>query len=481
MGEVMMPRLSDTMQEGTIAEWLKKEGDTIEKGDVLAEIETDKATMPLESYEAGILEKIVVKAGQTVPIGQVVANIGKGGNGAATASATQSAPAPVSAQAPAAAVSPTATAATVQVAPAPSAPPSSSPAPAASTPVQREGGRVKASPMAKRLAAEYGVNLETIQGSGPGGRIVSDDVKAATNGKAQPATVVETAVSPTAAPAWGGSSVPSETSAPAQPQAAPTPAQPQAQAEAAPPPPASPATSTADYEEKELSRMRLIIARRLTEAKQQIPHIYISNEINMGEAMKLRQTINANIEKEGGVKVSVNDLVIKGVAKALKKFPVLNASFLDTKIRYNKRIHVSFAVALEDGLITPVIFDADQKTIGQIALEAKALIGRARAGKLRLEEFQGGTFSVSNLGMFDTTEFMAVINPPNTGILAVGAVKPTPVVSGHEDSDSYDEVTIAQVMKVTISVDHRAADGAVAAQFLQELKRLLQTPMSLLI
>jgi pyruvate dehydrogenase E2 component (dihydrolipoamide acetyltransferase) len=452
-----MPRLSDTMEEGTIAEWLKKEGDKVEKGDVLLEIETDKATMTQESYEAGVLEKILVQAGQTVPIGTVIAIVGKGdGSSTGGAASTQAAPAQAAAQPAPKPVEP-------EAAPAASAPAPAAPTPATTVaPAQSGEERLKASPLARRIAAEQGIPLENIKGSGPGGRILKDDVLAA-EGTAKTARP-EAATPP-----------PSPTPTPA-PAASPAPG---AAPSAPPPPPAG--QPGEDYEDRPVTRMRQTIARRLTEAKQQIPHIYISNEIDMGEAMKLRQTLNAMIEKDGGVKVTVNDLVVKAVAKALKKFPVLNSSWMETTLRVNKRINVSIAVALEDGLFTPVIRDADQKSIGQLAAEARSLIERARASKLRPDEYQGGTFSVSNLGMYDVTDFVAVINPPNVGILAVGAVKPTPVVSHADDQESYTEVTVAQVMKVTISVDHRAADGAVAAQFLQELKRILQNPMGLLI
>lgn len=448
MAEVTMPRLSDTMTEGHIAEWLKKEGDKVEKGDVLLEIETDKATMSQESYDAGILEKIVVPAGQTVPIGTVIAIIGNG----------KSAPAPVAASAPApSAPSNAAPAATQPVAVA-------QPAQAAPAQPVAEGERVKSSPMARKKAEEYGLSLASIKGSGPGGRILADDVEAAKAGgtatAAQPAPA-----SLTAAPAYGGAAVTGEAPAP---QAAAQPA------------PSTPAVSTADYEEKELSRTRAVVARRMTEAKQQVPHIYLTSEIDMTEALKWRQTINAALEKDGGSKASVNDLVIKAVAKTLKKVPALNATFVDNKIRFYKRVNVAFAVALEDGLITPIVKDADQKTIGQIAAETKVLVDKARKGKLALDEFQGGTFSISNMGMYDIDSFSAVINQPQVGILAVGSTVPKVVVKGNGDTDN-PEFGVIQAMKVTISVDHRATDGAVGAQFLLELKKILQNPLLLLV
>jgi pyruvate dehydrogenase E2 component (dihydrolipoamide acetyltransferase) len=431
MAEVTMPRLSDTMTEGHIAEWLKKEGEKVEKGDILLEIETDKATMSQESYDAGILEKIVVPAGQTVPIGTVIAIIGNGKSQSAPAAApaaTAPAPAPATTPAPAA--------------------PAAAPAATAPAAPVGEGERVKSSPMARKKAEEYGLNLASIKGTGPGGRILADDVEAAKAGGTA-----------TAAPA----------PAPAPQAAAPAPAA-----------PATPAVSTADYEEKELSRTRAVVARRMAEAKQQVPHIYLTSEIDMTEALKMRQTINAALEKDGSPKASVNDLVIKAVAKALRKVPALNATFVDNKIRLYKRVNVAFAVALEDGLITPIVKDADQKTIGQIAAETKVLVDKARRGRLALDEFQGGTFSISNMGMYDIDHFTAVINQPQVGILAVGSTVPKVVVKGNADSEN-PEFGVIQAMNVTISVDHRATDGAVGAQYLMELKKILQNPLLLLV
>ncbi len=473
MAEVTMPRLSDTMTEGHIAEWLKKEGDKVEKGDVLLEIETDKATMSQESYDTGILEKIVVPAGQTVPIGTVIAIIGNG--------KSVSAAAPVGAAAPAA--TPTANGATKAgpegtitgggAAQPPTATQAVEPGKvtqSASAQPVADGERVKSSPMARKKAEEYGLNLASIKGSGPGGRILADDVEAAkAGGTATAAQPAQAPASPTAAPAWGGAAVTGEAPAP------------QAAAQPAPSAPApAPAASTADYEEKELSRTRQVVARRMTEAKQQAPHIYLTTEIDMTEALKWRQTINAALEKDGGSKASVNDLIIKAVAKTLKKVPALNATFADNKIRLYKRVHVSFAVALEDGLITPIVKDADQKALGQIAAETKILVDKARKGKLALDEFQGGTFSISNMGMYDIDSFTAVINQPQVAILAVGSTAPKVVVKGNGDTDN-PEFGVIQAMKVTLSVDHRAADGAVGAQFLLELKKILQNPLLLLV
>jgi pyruvate dehydrogenase E2 component (dihydrolipoamide acetyltransferase) len=471
MAEVTMPRLSDTMTEGHIAEWLKKEGDKIEKGDVLLEIETDKATMSQESYDAGILEKIVVPAGQTVPIGTVIAIIGNGKSQSkpaaqetASASAVDGAKGPLP-------VGPEGSLPAGAAANPPAATQSTQPAQGQPAAAPADGGRIKSSPMARKKAEEYGLNLASIKGTGPGGRILSDDVESAkANGGAvaQPVSTPAPA-SPTAAPAWGGAVLPDDVEAPAS-------AQPERAAAAQP----APAVSSADYVEKDLSRMRQVVARRMTESKQQAPHIYLTTEIDMTEALKWRQTINGVLEKDGGSKASVNDLIVKAVAKALKKVPALNASFENNKIRLYNRVHVSFAVALDDGLITPVVRDADQKALGQIAAETKSLVDKARKGRLALDEYQGGTFTISNLGMFDVESFTAVINQPQIAILAVGSVRPTVVVKGNGDSDN-PEFGVIQAMKVTVSVDHRAADGANGAQFLQELKRLLQNPLLLLV
>jgi pyruvate dehydrogenase E2 component (dihydrolipoamide acetyltransferase) len=239
--------------------------------------------------------------------------------------------------------------------------------------------------------------------------------------------------------------------------------------------------NAADYEDRELSRMRQTIARRMTEAKQAVPHFYVTSEIDMGEALKWRQQLNVAVEKEGGVKISVNDMIIKAVAKALHKYPSLNASYVNGKLRLNKRINVAMAVALDEGLITPVVSDADKKSLGTIAADARQLIEKARSGSLRPEDFQGGTFTVSNLGMYDVESFVAIINPPQAAILAIGSTKPTVVVKAGTSDNATPEFGVVQLMKVTISADHRVTDGAVAAQFLQELKRVLQNPLSLLV
>ncbi len=526
---VTMPQMGYDMTEGSVQNWIKKEGDKVNKGDTIAEIETDKATVDMEAYATGILRKIVVQPGQLVPVGAVIAVIadeneeidwkalGVDGGGSAAVSAapapTPTAPAPtpapvaqINAAPPAAVVEkkapangsgsttfsrrpaaglvnlaapvpatsgpggaaiPAETAAELQKTaqpipaivpsdPAPvqtivAAPPPPAPSNGSVTIVE-SGDRLKSSPLARKVAGELGVDIAAVKGTGPGGRIIRPDVESyAKSAPAAAATAVAAVVEP------------QMVSATAAPMVA--------------------SVSGAEYDEQPLSRMRQTIARRLTESKQQVPHIYITNEIDMTEALKLRQTINAAIidGDKNGAKVSVNDLVLKAVAKALRKHPALNNSYVDGKLRVNHRVNVANAVAVEDGLITPVIFDADQKSIGQIALEARAQAEKARAGKLRPEEYQGGTFSVSNLGMYDVSDFVAIINPPQSAILAVGAAKPAVVVKGGSPEDGTAEFGVIQQMSVTISADHRVIDGAVAAQFLQELKRLLQNPLLLLV
>jgi pyruvate dehydrogenase E2 component (dihydrolipoamide acetyltransferase) len=423
MSEITMPRLSDTMQEGTIARWLKQPGDEIKKGDILAEIETDKATMDLEAYEAGTLQQILVQAGETVPIGQAVALIGTG--------AAVQPPAPAAARTSAEETHP-------------------APAPAASTSAQgkspgtgerSDGASSKASPLARRMAEEHSIDLSQMQGTGPGGRIVRDDIEDLLEQRQKaPAAVPAVPAPPPAAPA------------PVAPTAAPS-AQPEA-------------------ELVKLSRVQLLIARRLTESKQTIPHFYVSSEVDMTDVLAMRQTLNANVG-EDGVKVTVNDLIVKACAFALEKFPEVNSSIKeDHFIRY-KHINVGMAVDAPTGLVVPVIRDANTKGVRSIARESKALIAKARANKLAPADLEGGTFSVSNLGMMDASNFIAVINPPQAAILAVAATRKQFVpVDG--------QPVIRDLMTMTMSTDHRILSGATVARFLQEVKRLLQNPYSLL-
>lgn len=441
MSEVNMPRLSDTMQEGTIARWLKKLGDEIKKGDTLAEIETDKATMDLEAYEEGTLQKILVQEGETVPIGQAVALIG---SGAADQPQAQTETSDTKTGANGAAAAPTKVA----------SPPSKEANTQQSIPARgqeqappehfsaqnTERGTIKASPLARRIAEEHNIDLQQIQGTGPGGRIVRDDLE---------------------------DFLEHRSSAPSTP--APTPV---ASAQEAPTPVAQLSTPPPDAEISKLSRVRLLIARRLTESKQTIPHFYVSSEIDMTDALVLRQTFNATAG-EDGVKVTVNDLIVKACALALEKFPEVNSAIKEDQLIQYKHINVGIAVDVPSGLVVPVIRDTNNKGVRSIAREAKALISKARENKLAPVDLEGGTFSVSNLGMMDVSEFIAVINPPQSAILAIASTKKQFVpIDG--------QPVIRDLMTVTMSADHRILYGAAIARFLQEVKRLLQNPYSLL-
>jgi pyruvate dehydrogenase E2 component (dihydrolipoamide acetyltransferase) len=424
MPEITMPRLSDTMEEGTLATWLKQPGDQVHRGDVLAEIETDKATMELESFEEGLLERILVQAGETVPIGQPIAIVGSG-DGATTAPA---------------APSPAETASRIEAAPeveAPAPPPAAAPAPPPAAPPP-EGRPVKASPMARAIARDHGIDLTTVTGSGPGGRVVKADVEALAAGD-------------------GGRAAP-----------APAPTGPPAPAAPAP----APAAAADDVEEVPLTSMRRTVARRLVESMQSAPHFYLTIQVDADALLGLRGELNRRLADEG-IKLSVNDLLVKACAVTLRAHPDINASWAGDKILRHRRIHVGIAVAVEGGLIVPVVRDTDQKSVSQISREAKALAERARAGKLRPEEFTGGTFTVSNLGMFGIDQFTAVINPPEAAILAVGTTSPEPVVRDGR-------LATRQRMKLTMSIDHRTVDGATGAQFLADLKRVLEEPLRIL-
>lgn len=440
MGEVTMPRLSDTMSEGTVGRWLKKPGDQVTSGEIIAEIETDKATMELESFESGTLQKIVIPEGQTVPIGEVIAYIGDGAVEAAPAPAAAP-PQPSTTQAPAAE---------------PAAAPAAAPAVAAvAAPAGEadENGRVVASPVARRIAEELGIDLRKVQGTGPGGRIIKENVEEfaaqAKQGGAQPAAAPAPAAQP-AAPA-----------APA-PAAKPT----------APAAPAAPAPALAGAEP--LGRMRKAIARAMTDSKPGVPHIYVTIEVDMDAAMALREQLAAS-----GIKLSVNDLVVKAAARALVKVPAVNSSYSLTAegqpgIVRHQQVNVSVAVALDDGLTAPVVKDADKKSVGTISAEIRDMAGRAREGKIKQNELEGATFQVSNLGMFGVTEFVSIITVPQAASIAVGAVRKIPVVKD-------EQIVIGQVMNITISADHRIVDGAIAAQYLKELKTLLEAPMTILV
>lgn len=427
-----MPALSPTMEEGTLAKWLVKEGDTVASGDLLAEIETDKATMEFEAVDEGVIAKILIPAGtDNVKVGEVIAVIAAEGEDVSAAPA-----APVAA----ATAAPVAAPAAPEPAPAPSA------APAPVAPAAPAGDRIKASPLAKRIAAERGIDLATIKGTGPGGRIVKSDVEDA---------------------------VPSAPAAAAQPVAAAATAAP-ASAAAAPAPKAAAAPFETDipHEAAKLSNMRKTIARRLTEAKQTIPHIYLTVDIQLDKLLKLRGELNKALESQG-VKLSVNDLLIKALAKSLIQVPKCNVSFAgDTLISYH-RADVSVAVSTPAGLITPIIVGADTKAVGAISTEMKELAGRAKEGKLMPHEYQGGTASLSNMGMFGIKHFEAVINPPQAMIMAIGAGEKRPYIVD-------DALGIATVMSATGSFDHRAIDGADGAQLMAAFKDLCENPLGML-
>jgi len=437
---VVMPKLSEAMETGKVIQWLKKEGEPVKGGDVIAEIETDKANVEIEAFGSGVLRKILVGPGGQVPVGEMIAVIADPAEDISGVASAPSPPKPAASPAPA----PSATAAaipameTYQSAPATTrvVPLTGAVAPAGGA--APAPGRVKASPLARKVASQAGVDLRVIQGSGPGGRIVRRDVEAAL---AAPRTAP--AAPPPAA----------ETAAPARP------------AFVIPPRPG------AEYDDVALSPMRAAIAKRMPLSKAPVPHFYVTTEVAMDRAWALRADLNA---LEGQPKVSVNDLIIKACALALLRNPGVNASFQGAAIRVHHRAHIGIAVSLDQGLITPVLRDCDVKPLGQIAVESRDLAERARGGRLRAQEMTGATFSISNLGMFDVDEFSAIINPPEGAILAVGSVVEKPVV---EDG----EVRVGRRMKLTVSCDHRVMDGAMGARFLQDVKRLLQEPLRLLV
>ena len=441
--EIRMPALSPTMTEGNLARWLKKEGDEVHSGDVIAEIETDKATMEYEAADEGRIGKIIVPEGaQGIKVNQPIALLLEEGEDPATLDKF-AAPAPsdnAAPPAPAAAAPPTSVSPKTEPPPAPSAQPTP-----ALGPEQRSNGRIFASPLARRMAQQAGLDLAAIRGSGPQGRVVKADIDKALAGPARPPIVT-----PGATPGVA-----------AVPRGLPVFAKEQVLALAGNPP----------YTEKPHSGMRRVIARRLSESKQTIPHYYMSVDCVIDDLLKIRASLNA---KADGYRISVNDFVIRAAALALRQVPAANASWSDEAILLWERVDIAVAVALDDGLITPIVKSADQKGLAQIAQEVKDLADRARAGKLKLEEFQGGTFSISNLGMYGIREFAAVINPPQGGILAVGTGEQRPVVKDGQ-------LTVATVMTCTLSGDHRAVDGAVGAQFLGAFKRLIEEPARMLL
>ncbi len=429
--QIKMPALSPTMEEGTLAKWLVKVGDTVSAGDIMAEIETDKATMEFEAVDEGTVAEIVIPEGsENVKVGEVIMILAEEGEDVdAAKGAGAAAPAP----------EPTTVRAEPVEAPAPAASVSASPSTSSGrTDAGAKAERIVASPLAKRIAEQKGIDLSGVKGSGPNGRIVKADIEGAT----------------------GTTSVGAE---PVEAQA--------------PKAPAKPATLAGDldapYEALKLNNVRKVIARRLTEAKQTIPHIYLTVDVRLDALLALRGQLNASLEADG-VKLSVNDLLIKALARALQRVPKCNVSFQGDELFEYSRQDISVAVAAPSGLITPIIRDAGRKGLAQISSEMKELAGKAKDGKLQPHEFQGGTASLSNLGMFGTKQFDAVINPPQAMILAVGAGEQRPWV---EDG----EIVPATVMSATGSFDHRAIDGADGAQLMEAFKQLCENPMGLVV
>jgi pyruvate dehydrogenase E2 component (dihydrolipoamide acetyltransferase) len=425
--EIKMPALSPTMEEGTLAKWLIKAGDTVKSGDLMAEIETDKATMEFEAVDEGVIAEIVVPEGtDNVKVGQVIAILAVEGEDASAAKPAPKAEAPKT-EAPKAEAAP-------PPSPAPAAP-AATPAPSAA-PVASDD-RLKASPLARRIAAEMGVDLASVVGSGPNGRIVRADVEGAKPGAAAP----ETAPAPTEAAA---------APAPAKPAAIPD----------------------IPHEATKLSNVRKTIARRLTESKQQVPHIYLTVDIRLDALLKLRADLNKSLEPRG-VKLSVNDLLIKALAASLIQVPKCNVMFTPDQLISFQRADISVAVSTASGLITPIITQADTKGVAAISTEMKDLATRARDNKLKPEEYQGGTASISNMGMFGIKQFEAVINPPQGMIMAIGAGEKRPYIVD-------DALGVATVMSATGSFDHRAIDGADGAELMQAFKALIEAPLGML-
>ena len=426
--EILMPALSPTMTEGNLARWLKKEGDEVHSGDVLAEIETDKATMEVEAIDDGKIGKILVPEGaQGIKVNALIALLlGEDEDASALEKFAEAPPRP---------------------APVTPSPPveNVAPAPAALRDRERGNGRIFATPLARRMAQQAGLDLAAIRGSGPQGRIVKSDIEATLSpGRLAPA--------------------PASARTPTAPQPVPTApvlSKERVAALAGNPP----------YTERPLNAMRRVIARRLTESKQTVPHFYLTIDCAIDALLKIRSELNA---KSDAYRISVNDFVIRAAALALRQVPAANASWSDEAILLWDSVDIAVAVALDDGLITPIVKMADRKGLAAIADETKDLVTRARAGKLKLEEFQGGTFSVSNLGMYGVREFAAVINAPHGGILAVGAGEQRPVVKNGT-------LTVATVMSCTLSCDHRVVDGAVGAEFLAVFKKLVEDPLTMLL
>jgi len=415
-----MPKLSDTMTVGTLVKWNVKEGDTLAFGDILCEVETDKATMEVQNTIPGVVLKIYAAAGAQLPVGAPICAVGKKG---------ETAPDPAAKKAPAAKAEPAKAAAAVP------AIPESTGISCAPQALPASGERVAASPYAKRMAAKAGVNVAALSGTGPGGRVVANDVLAAASSSAAPAGPVNVAVAPPA----DGKGI-------------------QTDADVA------------------VSSMRQTIARRLLESKVTVPHFYLETEVDAAPLLALRETLNKRLAEAAGkdakdaLKLSVNDFILKASAEALRRVPAVNASWAGTSIRTHGAVHLAFGVALEDGLVTPVVRDAQAKSLREVALDAKALIAKARAKKLTPAEMSGSTFTVTNLGMYGVTGFFGIINVPNAAILSVGATVQKPVV------DAQGRIVVGQRMVIGLSGDHRVVDGANGAQFLQALKQMLEEP-----
>jgi pyruvate dehydrogenase E2 component (dihydrolipoamide acetyltransferase) len=430
--KVIMPKLSPTMEEGQIARWLKKEGDKVSMGEPLAEIDTDKATMEMQALSNGVLRKILIGEGESAPLGQLIGIIGEPdedissllSESPAKGAATTTQPAPAENE-PAQRAEP----------PQPAETPAEKPAAAPSG--NGAGGRLIVSPLAARMAAEAGIDLRSLQGSGPGGRIIKKDIESAMS-QQQPSSAA--AGRPALRVVEGRQQQPIVAGA-------------------------------STYHDEPASEIRRTIARRLVTSLGPVPHFFLTAEIEMDRAAEMRKGINA---LDPDLKISINDIIIKVTAAALMQHPQVNASFQDKVVRYYDHADIGVAVAIEDGLITPVIRSADQKSLSQITAEIRELADRAKSRKLKPEEYTGATFSVSNLGMFGVNEFTAIINPPEGGILAIGAMTPQPVVRDGE-------VVVRQMMRVTMSCDHRLIDGATGAKFLQTFKKILENPLYLVV
>ncbi|WP_339923283.1 pyruvate dehydrogenase complex dihydrolipoamide acetyltransferase [uncultured Cyclobacterium sp.] len=415
---ITMPKMSDTMQEGTISSWLKKEGDEVKSGDVLAEVETDKATMELESYDDGTLLYIGVAEGDAVEVNGVIAIIGEKGADFETLLKAHQQKSTSSGEA-ASTEAPKEEKATPKVDEG-----KKDNASANTNANSADNGRIKASPLAKKMASEKGIDISQVQGSGDSGRIIKKDIE----------NFVPSKVSTESAPS-GGAAIGQES-----------------------------------YSDVKVSQMRKVIAKRLAESKFTAPHFYLTMEINMDSAIEARKSMN----EVAPVKISFNDMVIKAAAASLKQHPAVNSAWMGDKIRYNDHVHIGMAVAIDDGLLVPVIRFTDSKSLSQISTEAKSLAGKAKNKELQPKDWEGNTFTVSNLGMFGIEEFTAIINPPDACILAIGGIKQTPIVKDGE-------IKIGNVMKVTLSCDHRVVDGVVGSSFLKTLKSLLEEPVRLLI